>query len=120
MLFILNLALIYALLGVLALITLNVVLGIALALMPPVTFSLQKLPQFLTTEIPYFLALTALVAIAQINFALFAANLGIIPGYATGLAVAALAAYTAKIVQEIAQKVMALFGVGIAAKKKTN
>jgi hypothetical protein len=111
-LFALNLVLVYSLLGVLALIVLNVALAIVVSLIQG-TFNLQQLPQYLTTEIPYFLALLALVVIAQVNFTLFASNLGMASGWATGLAVASMSAYALKMVEEISQKVLALFGVTV-------
>ena len=110
----LNLSLVYALLGILGLICLDVVFGVAVALKDG-TFSLQKLPQFLATKIlPYFLSLAALVAVAQLNLSAYASNLGIAADALVVIAWAALSAYALKLFQEIGQKLLTLFGINIA------
>jgi hypothetical protein len=106
-----NIGLIYALLGVLALIFLNVILGVAIAIRDG-TFDLQKLPEFLKTEVlPYGMSLTALAGAAQINFSYLAANVSTITTDAlVALAWTAIGAYVLKLVQEIGQKIFKLFG----------
>jgi hypothetical protein len=103
--FSINPDLLYALLFVLALIFVDIVLGIAISLQNG-TFNIEKLPSFLETQIlPYYMSLLALVFLAQLKDI---QNLG-----TTSLAWAALAAYAAKMIWvDIASKVKTLFGVG--------
>jgi len=112
--FIVNCALIYGLLAVLGLICLNVVLGVAVALVQG-TFSWRKLPQFLEADIlPYGLSLAALVGAAQINMSFLAANTGTVTrDTLTVIAWAAMGSYAARMLQEIAQKVRTLFGIDV-------
>lgn len=116
--FILNLSLIYALLGVLALIVLNVILGVAIAIQTG-TFSLQKLPQFLSNEVlPYGLSLSALIGAAQLNLTPLAANVSTITSDSlTVIAWAAVSAYVLRMIQEIGQKIFALFGIQVTEKQ---
>jgi hypothetical protein len=108
--FIINLVLIYALLGVLVLIALNFILGVAIALKQHV-FDIHVLPQTLETEIlPYFIPLVALVAAAQFNFTALASTGAVAADFLSGLALALLASYAAKMVAQIATKLTSLFG----------
>jgi len=110
--FVLNLSLIYALLCVLALICLNVILGVAVSFKNG-TFSLEKLPKFLQSEVlPYGLSLSGLVAAAQIDLSSLAGSVSTIAGSTLQvIAWTAIGAYVGKMVEEIAGKIVTLFGV---------
>lgn len=112
--FVLNLSLIYALLCVLGLICLNVLLGVAVSFKNG-TFSLEKLPKFLQSEVlPYGLSLSGLVAAAQIDFTSLAASVSTIASNTLPvIAWTAIAAYVAKMLEEIFAKIMTLFGVEV-------
>lgn len=104
--FALDLNLLYALLFVLALIVVDVLLGVSVALKNG-TFDLKKLPQFLKTQIlPYFLSLSSLVGLAQLKDL---QNLGTV-----AVAWAAIVTYVAKFIWvDIRQKLKALLGVDV-------
>ena len=110
--------LIYALLAVLVLIFLNVLLGVAIALKDG-SFSLPKLPRSLETEVlPYGLSLTALAGAAQLNFSYLASNVSTITADTLAvIAWAAIGAYVLKMLQEIGQKICALFGIKVTETK---
>lgn len=112
--FVLNTALLYSLLGVLALISINVVLGVAISIKDG-TFDLQKLPQFLQTEVlPYGLSLASLAGAAQVDYSFLASNVSTITGTTlTGIAWTAVGAYVLRMLQEIGKKILELFGVTV-------
>jgi hypothetical protein len=106
--FSIDLNLLYALLFVLALILVDVVLGIAVALKDG-TFDLAKLPQFLKTQIlPYFISLFSLALLAQVKDI---QSLGTV-----ALAWAAITAYVAKVLfVDLLGKLKTLFGFDVTA-----
>lgn len=88
--------------GVLLLVALNVLLGVAVAVKDG-RFSFARLPSFLETEIlAYVLGILVLSAVAMLDDT----------GAVRALALAAIAAYVAKMLAEIKDKVFTLFGVG--------
>lgn len=110
----LNINLIYALLGIVGLIALNVIFGIALSLKDK-SFNIEKLPQFINTEITaYLLGLTALVGASQIDFAtLLTATGGTIANLGfTGMAITALGTYGTRLLVDLGKKFSILFGIG--------
>jgi hypothetical protein len=116
--FVLNIGLLYALLAVLALIFLNVVLGVAIAIKKG-TFDLAELPRFLKTEIfPYGLSLMGLTAAAQIDYSHLADNISTLTDDAIlVLAWTAIGAYVLRMLQEIGRKIFELFGVTVTDEK---
>ncbi|WP_334111139.1 hypothetical protein [Thermodesulfitimonas autotrophica] len=101
--FVIDGALLQALVFVLALVIVNVVLGILIALRDGV-FDVRRLPGFLKTEIlPYYLGLLALAGLAMVED---------LQGFGTGpLAWAVIILYATRTVfGEIKDKVVVLFG----------
>jgi hypothetical protein len=108
--FSIDMNLFYALLFVLALIAVDVLLGIAVALQTG-TFEVKKLPQFLQTSIlPYFISLFSLVLLAQFKDL---QNLG-----TSALAWAVITAYVAKVLfVDLLGKLKTLFGFDVTDNK---
>lgn len=101
--FTLDLALLQAMVFLLALIVVNVILGVAISIRQG-NFEIDKLPRFLTTEVlPYYLSLAALSLLAMVQDV---QNYGTKP-----LAWASIVAYSSRVVfVEIRKKVVELFG----------
>ncbi|NLI11539.1 MAG: hypothetical protein GX425_02685 [Peptococcaceae bacterium] len=110
--FVLDLALLKAMIFLLALIIVNVVLGVAISIRKG-NFDFAKLPRFLSTEVmPYYLSLSALTLLAMVQDV---QNYGTKP-----LAWASIVAYGSRAVfVELRNKVVELFGpVDAGAKHK--
>jgi len=108
-LFSLDLMLLKALIFLLILIVVDVVIGIAIAIKKK-EFELEKLPQFLYTEVlPYYMSTLALGGLAMVED---------IQGFGTKpIAWAVVVAYGSKLIFiEIRQKVMFMFGVKLPKK----
>lgn len=101
--FTLDLALLRAMVFLLALIIVNVILGVAISIRQG-NFEIEEIPRFLRTEVlPYFLSLAALVLLAMVEDV---QNLG-----TKALAWASIAAYGSRFVfVELKKKVEVLFG----------
>lgn len=101
--FTLDLALLKAMVFLFALIVVNVILGVAIAIRQG-KFEIDKLPRFLSTEVlPYYLALAALSPLAMVQDV---QNFGTKP-----LAWASIVAYGSRVVfVELRKKVEVLFG----------
>ena len=106
----LDIALLQALVFLLLLITVDVILGMAIALRDK-KFSLAKVPGFLQTEVlPYYLGILAITSLAMVEDT---QQFGTVP-----LAWAVIVAYGSKtVLVEIKGKVFNLFGVSLGGTK---